>query len=169
MKLSSSDGTRGHKREQWWCLWEGQRLYCRPAVTSRRMMEQMETEGKRRTKYYNKRPAGEKKGADAMEGSASLLSRGASRALCSWIGQSRSTDEAGGEMGWETGGYLQRLNVWRQRKPACTTAGPRLIGWSGRRSIGEVVQSEEGNEWPRNRRPGILNKRFTNEIGRAHV
>jgi hypothetical protein len=25
-----------------------------------------ETEGKRRTKYYNKRPAGEKKGAEAM-------------------------------------------------------------------------------------------------------
>jgi hypothetical protein len=86
-----------------------------------------ETEGKRRTKYYNKRPAGEKKGAEAM-GEAPAFCLGALRGR-----RGRGLDRAEhgrgwGEIGWEAGGYLQRLNVWRQRQPGCTTAGPRLIG-----------------------------------------
>jgi pyridoxine/pyridoxamine 5'-phosphate oxidase len=52
---------------------------------------QMEnTEDKRRTKYYNKRPAAKKKGAVAMERSACLLTRGASRASSGRIGWSRA-------------------------------------------------------------------------------
>jgi hypothetical protein len=43
-----------------------------------------------------------------------------------WVEQ--STVEAGERSDGKAGGYLQRLDVWRQRKPACTTAGPRLIG-----------------------------------------
>jgi hypothetical protein len=52
---------------------------------------QMENaEDKRRTKYYNKRPAAEKKGAVAIERSACLLTRGASRASRARIGWSRA-------------------------------------------------------------------------------
>jgi hypothetical protein len=46
--------------------------------------------------------------------------------LVDWVEQ--STVEAGERSDGKAGGYLQRLDVWRQRKPACTTAGPRLIG-----------------------------------------
>jgi hypothetical protein len=49
-------------------------------------VQMQETEDKRQPVYYNKRPAGEKKGAEATERSASLLSRGASRAASSRIG-----------------------------------------------------------------------------------
>jgi hypothetical protein len=63
----------------------------------------------------------------------------------------------------KAGGYLQRLNVWRQRPGACTTAGSRLIGRLGRRGGGMAFSGRRGDEWPRNRRPGEVNNRFAND------
>lgn len=117
----------------------------------------METEGKRRTKYYNKRPAGgeERSRGNGAKRQPFVSGRFEGGELEDWV--EGSTDEAGGEIGWKAGGYLQRLKVWRQRQPACTTAGPCLIGSLGRRAGCNGAQEEEGSVWPRNRRPDELN------------
>lgn len=77
-----------------------------------------------------------------------------------WIEQ--STDEGVSRWNGKASGYLQRLNVWRQRKGACTTAGPRVIGGLGRRGGVMALAARRGSEWPRNRRPGEVNIRFAN-------
>jgi hypothetical protein len=74
-----------------------------------------------------------------------------------------STVEGGEIWDGKAGGYLQRLNVWRQRPGACTTAGSRLIGRLGRRGGVMALSRRRGSEWPRNRRPGEVNNRFAND------
>jgi hypothetical protein len=82
---------------------------------------------KRRTKYYNKRPAGEeRRGGKEGKRQPFVSGRFEGGRLVDWAEQ--STVEAGERSDGKAGGYLQCLDVWRQRKPACTTAGPRLIG-----------------------------------------
>jgi hypothetical protein len=93
--------------------------------------------------YYNKRPAGEERSrGNGAKRQPFVSGRFEGGELEDWIEQ--STGEGGERWDRKTGGYLQRLNVWRQRKPACTTAGSRLIGRLGRRGSGMALSGRRG-------------------------
>jgi hypothetical protein len=98
--------------------------------------------------YYNKRPAGEKNRSRGNEGKRQPFVSGRFQGgeVVDWI--EPSTDEGGARCDGKAGGYLQRLNVWRQRKLACTTAGPRVIGRVGRRGGGMALRARRGASGP---------------------
>ena len=100
--MERRQGKIGDERQEEECLCKERRLEPRPAKDSRNEAGLNETKGKRRTRDYNKRPAEEQERSRGNGGSAGLMSRGASRASRTRIGQRR-----GGWLGREAGGYLQ--------------------------------------------------------------
>jgi hypothetical protein len=104
--------------------------------------------GRRHAEYYNKRPAGEKNRRIGNEGKRQPFVSGRFEGgeVVDWTQQ--STDEGGARCDGKAGGYLQRLNVWRQRLAGCTTAGPRMIGRVGRRGSGMALRTRRGASGP---------------------
>lgn len=116
--------------------------------------------GKRHTKYYNKRPAGEER-SRGYERSACLLSQGASRAANSTIGQSRARMRVDRDR-MESGRVLTTTKCMAP-KEACLHHCRFPSDRSGGRRVGrKAYRWWRGSEWPRNRRPDELNKRLTN-------
>lgn len=116
-----------------------------------------------------KRPAGEKKRSLEEERSAGLLSGRRFEHKLSWIGQEGEHGSKWRAVGIRAGGYLQRLNVWRQSSVLYEgRAKADRPGWDAPKYR---WRAEEGGEWwPRNRRPGEGNKRLERCASRpAHL
>jgi hypothetical protein len=95
-----------------------------------------------------KRPAGEKNRSRGNVGKRQPFVSGRFEGSESEDWMEPSTDGSGARWDGKAGGYLQRLNVWRQRQPACTTAGPRVIGRVGRRGGGMALRTRRGASGP---------------------
>lgn len=97
-----------------------------------------------------------------MERSASLLSRGASRAASARIGQSRARMRVERD-GMDSGRVLTTTKCMAPKEAClhhCRSPSDRPRG----RRVGRMaLRWWRGSVWPRNRRPDELNKRFAND------